>query len=98
MTFFNPNDYPFEILGVFEEFTEPQTGAFIGIRDVPGADRLIGSPGTKEIVLTENLTLRKPNLKATPVLVKASKQQPRTVLATLQLRCGKLKEKQQDKI
>lgn len=97
MTPFNPSDYPFEILGFFEEFTDANTSKFLGIRIVEKPDRPMGSDGRIELTLTESLHLVSTNHKQSPITVKASKEFPRRVFAMLQVITGKSKEQKHRK-
>jgi len=85
-----PTNCPFEILGYIEEFDDAVTYKPLGFRKIAEPDRPCGSPGRREILLTEPLSLLK-GYKETPVVVRASCDYPRRVMAMIQIICGKMK-------
>lgn len=92
MNNFNPAECKFEVFGYFEEFIDAETYKFLGIRHVEKPDRDIGAPGRIEVTLTEPLHLVRTNHKQSPVVVKASKESPRKVIAMLQVLTGRTRE------
>lgn len=88
--FFNPDDFPFEVHGFFEELLEPGTGKVIGSREIPEPTRPLGSQGRIEFDITETLTLTK-GLKT--VTLKASPKKPKRVVGMIQAICGRVKKK-----
>lgn len=83
--FFNPEDCPFENAGFFEEFLEPESGKLIGIRVLKEATRPLGSDGRTELVITEEMWLKKGHRR---VILKASPQKPKRVVSMIQVLCG----------
>jgi len=80
-------DFPFEVLGFFEEFIDVETAKFLGIRYQDKADRPLGAAGRREEVHTVPFTVLK-GYKRVPVIMKASKDQPKRVWTMLQAVCG----------
>lgn len=86
--FFNPADVPFEVLG-FQEHFDDENGRLLGWRNIGMPDRPTGSPGRREVTLTENLILTKNHKEA---IVKASPQRPKKVMGMILIICGPTKD------
>jgi len=89
--FFNPETHPEEVLGYVEDFVDAKTGQYLGYRKLPEPTRLCGSPGRLYLTLVEDLFLFKGYRRAVKI-VKARKQRPRRVIATIQILSGRKKE------
>lgn len=92
--FIDPDNYPFEVLGYFEEFVDATTKKVLGTRRLETLDRPLGSDGMTEFDLVETLTLNKGHKQH---VVKASPQRPLRVITMVQVLCGAAKEKQNKK-
>jgi hypothetical protein len=90
--FFNSETYSEEVLGYIEDFVDAETGQYLGYRKLNEPTRPCGSPGRLHLTLTEDLFLFK-GYKRTVKIVKASKQCPRKVIATILILSGRKKEK-----
>ena len=88
MNEFHPKDCQFEILGFVEEFDDAVTYKVLGSRPLKEPTRPCGSPGRMHYTTTEPLQLVK-GYKETPVTIKPG----RKVIATIQIICGRVKEK-----
>ncbi len=86
----NAPECPFEVHGYFEELVDAKTFRLIGTRNVDQPERPLGSSGTAEIVITENVELRRGHKTVT---LKASKRNPVRVHSTFQMICGRVKNK-----
>lgn len=88
--FFDPATCPFEVLGFFEDLDDAVTGKPLGSRRIESPDRVLGANGRKEYIFTETIVLNKGHKQ---VELKASPKRSRRVIGTLQILCGKVKEK-----
>lgn len=86
--YFNPDECPFEILGFYEEFLEPETGRMIGQVNIKEPNRKLGSDGRRHVILTETCWMKKGRKM---VVVKASVKKPIHAVAMIQIICGRLK-------
>ena len=89
--YFNPDEFPFEVFGFFEELYDVEAKKGLGCRDIEAPTRPLGSGGMIEYDLTEDVTLTKGLSKK---LVKASAARPRRVMSMLQAKCGPLKNRE----
>lgn len=79
----------FSVQGYFEELYEYERPEFLGTRRVDWPDRPLGSPGTIDIVITEDITVKRGAKERT---YKASSKKPLKCRATLQMLCGRVLE------
>lgn len=91
--FYDPETFPFEVLGFFEELILKGGGGaygykLLGTRRIPRLTRLPGSDGRITVILTEPVALDKGHK---TVRVKASKEHPLECFSMLQIICGKAK-------
>jgi len=85
---FYPVNCEFEVLGFEEEFQDGETFKMLGTRQLAEPDRPCGSPGRRLYELTAPVDLLK-GYKQTPVTIQASRERPRKVIATIQIKCGR---------
>jgi len=85
---FYPVNCEFEVLGFEEEFQDGETFRMLGTRQLAEPDRPCGSPGRRLYELTAPVDLLK-GYKQTPVTIQASRERPRKVIATIQIKCGR---------
>lgn len=87
---FDPATCPYEVHGFYEDYVDLDTLKSLGSRTLPDleAPRATGSPGIRNTVLTEPVTLVK-GLKT--VTIKASRKHPRRVQTMIMILCGKRK-------
>ena len=88
--FFNPETHPEEVLGYVEDFVDAKTGQYLGYRKIPEPTRSCGSRGRLYLTLVEDLFLVK-GYRRKVAIVKARKQRPRAVIATIQILSGRKK-------
>lgn len=88
--FFDPETFPYEVTGFFEELINQETGKVYGIRFMKMPTRKMGSPGALVYDITEPTPLKK-GFKE--IVLKASPKRPVRVLGMIHAICGRNKEK-----
>jgi len=87
-THFNPNDFPYDVFGFWEEIICAESHRLLGSRSVDVPSYPLGSTGMRTQTLSQDTVLIKGSKHVT---IKASPQRPRQVITMIQAICGKVK-------
>ncbi len=86
--FFDPDAYPFEVVGFIERLLDARTNKALGTRTLEEPTRPLGSDGYVEYDISEPTVLRAGHRTFT---LKASKEKPVRVVGMIEVICGKAK-------
>lgn len=84
--FIDTDNYPFEVLGFWEELIDLDTGKLLGTRPVAALDRQMGQAGRRDFEITEPIEIQKGHRLT---MLKASPAKPKRVAGVLNALCGK---------